>query len=101
MLIANLLTEGSGMRGYTAGDAARQVADVIERPVDVIIANNALPSQAVLERYASEHKMPLPLGDVPEGCEVVEGSFWRRDIARHHRPRLAYAVWTVLSKRLL
>ena len=101
VLIANLLTEGSGMRGYTAGDAARQVADVIKRPVDVIIANNALPSQPVLERYASEHKMPLPLGDVPEGCEVVEGSFWRRDIARHHRRRLAYAVWTVLSKRLL
>ena len=45
VLIANLLTEGGGMRGYTAGDAARQVADVIKRPVDVIIANNALPSQ--------------------------------------------------------
>jgi hypothetical protein len=32
---------------------------------------------------------------------VVEGDFWTRDIARHDRRRLAYAVWTVLAQRLL
>ena len=38
---------------------------------------------------------------MPPDCVVVEGDFWLRDIARHHRRRLAYAVWTVLAKRLL
>ncbi len=35
ILIANLLTEGRGMNGFTAADAARWVADAIDRPVDV------------------------------------------------------------------
>ena len=43
----------------------------------------------------------LPTGDVPAGCEVIEIDFWRQEIARHDRWRLAYAVWSVLSKKLL
>jgi uncharacterized cofD-like protein len=101
ILIANLLTEGRGMDGFTAGDAVRRVSDAIKRPVDVVIVNTTVPIQSVLARYQAEHKAPLPIGTVPPGCEVVEGEFWRRAIARHDRRRLAYAVWTVLSKRLL
>jgi uncharacterized cofD-like protein len=101
ILIANLLTEGRGMDGFTAGDAVRRVGDAIKRPVDVVIVNTAVPIQSVLARYQAEHKAPLPIGTVPAGCEVVEGELWRRAIARHDRRRLAYAVWTVLSKRLL
>ena len=41
------------------------------------------------------------VGDVPTGCEIVEGEFWKGQIARHARRRLAYAVWSVLSQRLL
>jgi len=55
----------------------------------------------VLGRYALEHKEPLAPGDLPPHCELVGGAFWTRDIARHDRPRLAYAVWSVLSRRLL
>jgi uncharacterized cofD-like protein len=101
ILIANLLTEGRGMSGFTAADAVRRVADTIKRPVDVVIVNTAMPAQAVLSRYQAEHKTPLPIGLMPPDCEVVEGDFWRREIARHDRPRLAYAVWTILARRLL
>jgi uncharacterized cofD-like protein len=101
ILIANLLTEGRGMSGFTAGDAVRKVSDAIARPVDVAIVNTALPAQAVLARYQAEHKAPLPIGRLPTDCEIVEGEFWQRDIARHNRRRLSYAVWTVLSRRLL
>ncbi len=101
ILIANLLTEGRGMRGFTSGDAANWTADAIGRPVDVVIANTARPSAETLARYASEHKEPLEIGDLPHGCDLVEGSFWRREIARHDRRRLAYAVWSCLAKRLL
>ncbi|MBI1874615.1 MAG: YvcK family protein [Acidobacteria bacterium] len=101
IMVANLLTEGRGMAGFTASHAARQLSDAIRRPVDVIIFNTAWPRADVLARYAGEHKQPLEIGTPPDGCEVVEGEFWRRDIARHDRRRLAFAVWSVLAKRLL
>ncbi len=99
--VANLLTEGRGMDGFTAADAVRRLEEAIARPVDVVIANIQAPSAAALGRYAAEHKHPLPLGDMPAGCEVVEGEFWRRPIARHDRRRLRSAVWAVLADRLL
>jgi len=101
VLISNLLTEGSGMNGFTASDAARQLADTIGRSVDVVVHNVAGPSDDVLARYAEEHKRPLALGSLPENCELVEGDFWQDDIARHDRRRLAFAVWFALANRLL
>jgi uncharacterized cofD-like protein len=101
IFIANLLTEGRGMGGFTAADAISQVARAIGRSVDVVIVNVDPPNDGILERYAREFKEPLPLGDVPSGCEVVEGAFWRGPIARHDRRRLRAAVWAVLANKLL
>jgi uncharacterized cofD-like protein len=101
ILVANLLTEGRGMAGFTAADAVTRIEDAIERRVDVVITNVKWPSPQVLGRYALEHKEPLAPGSLPSHCELVGGEFWRGEIARHDRLRLAYAVWTVLSRRLL
>ena len=101
ILIANLLTEGRGMAGFTAADAARWVGNAIERPVDVVIANTGRPSPEGLMRYAVEHKTPLEVGAMPSGVETVLGRFWCTEIARHDRRRLSFAVWSVLSSRLL
>ncbi|HYB44336.1 MAG TPA: gluconeogenesis factor YvcK family protein [Candidatus Methylomirabilis sp.] len=100
VLVGNLLTEGRGMRTFTAAEAVRRTEEAIGRPIDVLLFNTARPAPMVLERYADEHKAPLALGDFPESCEVVEGEFWCRDIARHDRRRLAFAVWSVLSRRM-
>jgi uncharacterized cofD-like protein len=101
ILIANLLTEGRGMLGFTAADSVARIEEAIQRPVDVVITNMKWPSPKVLGRYALEHKEPLAPGNLPDHCELVGGEFWTSDIARHDRLRLAYAVWTVLSRRLL
>jgi uncharacterized cofD-like protein len=101
VLIANLLTEGRGMGGFTAAEAARWVSHAIDRPVDVVIANTGRPSPEGLLRYAAEHKVPLEVGDVLRDTEVVLGRFWCTEIARHDRRRLSFAVWSVLSERLL
>jgi uncharacterized cofD-like protein len=101
ILIANLLTEGRGMLGFTAADAVARIEEAIHRRVDVVVVNEKWPSPSVLGRYALEHKEPLPQGQLPDGCEIVGGEFWTGDIARHDRLRLAYAVWSVLSRRLL
>jgi uncharacterized cofD-like protein len=101
IVIANLLTEGRGMSGFTAADAVRWVSGAINRPVDVVIANTGRPSSESLGRYAAEHKEPLELGDIDPSCEAVIGEFWCHEIARHDRRRLSFAVWSVLSDRLL
>src|SRR5476649_2771733 len=90
ILIANLLTEGRGMVGFTAADAVARIEEAIQRPVDVVLTNVKWPSPQVLGRYALEHKEPLTPGVLPEHCELVGGEFWTGDIARHDRLRLAY-----------
>src|SRR5687768_7173097 len=72
ILISNLLTEGSGMNGFTAGDGVRQISDAIGRPIDVVIHNAKGPSDVVLARYAAEEKRPLALGELPSGTELIE-----------------------------
>jgi uncharacterized cofD-like protein len=100
VFVANLLTEGRGMHGFTAAHAVRRVGDAIGRSVDVVVFNTSLPDEFVLERYAREEKQPLALGELPPACDVVQAEFWTRDIARHDRRRLAYAIWGILSRRL-
>ena len=90
------------MSGFTAGHAVARLAEVIGRSIDVVIYNNPpLNNAAVLEQYAREHKMPLPLGQLPPNTKLIEGSFWRGTIARHDRRRLRGAVWTALADCLL
>jgi uncharacterized cofD-like protein len=101
ILVANLLTEGRGMAGFTAADAVMRIEEAMRRPIDVVMTNVKWPSPDVRARYATENKEPLLPGDLPAHCEHVSGEFWTSDIARHDRPRLAYAVWSVLSRRLL
>jgi uncharacterized cofD-like protein len=101
ILVANLLTEGSGMTGFTAADAVSWIERAIDRRVDVVITNNQWPGEQVLDRYAVEHKKPLQIGALPAHVEQVSAKLWCRDIARHDRLRLAYTVWSVLSQRLL
>ena len=101
ILISNLLTEGRGMEGFTAADAAGWVERTIGRSVDVVIANTSRPSSETLARYAAEHKTPLELGALDTGVDAVLGPFWKTDIARHDRRRLSFAVWSVLSAWLL
>ncbi len=71
ILVTNLLTEGVGMRGFTVGEAVSRIAGVVGRQVDVVVVNTAVPSEDARKRYAAEHKEPLLLGGVPEGCEIV------------------------------
>lgn len=100
VFVANLLTEGPGMEGMTAADAASLIETAIGRPVDIVVFNTGKPNADALARYAQERKTPLELGDLPDSCDVVKGNFWKRDIARHDRRRLGTAVWAALARRL-
>ena len=102
ILIANLLTEGRGMAGFTAADA--RALGVATRSAGRSTSSSPTPAgrrPRRCTRYAAEHKRPLELGDLEPGTEAVLGRFWCTEIARHDRRRLSFAVWTVLSQRLL
>jgi uncharacterized cofD-like protein len=101
VLVTNLLTEGSGMASFTAGEAVARMGEALGRTVDVAVINTGRPTADTLARYRAEHKQPLEIGEIPASCEVVTGDFWTGDIARHERRRLAHAVWAVLARRLL
>jgi len=96
--IANLLTEGRGMSGFTAGEATTRLALAIGRPIDAVVFNDKPPREDVLWRYARESKAPLELGELPLGCELIAGGFWGGPIARHDRARLRSAVWAALAR---
>ena len=64
IVVSNLLTEGQGMRGFTAADEVAWISKTIGRTVDVVIANQGQPSQEAVARYAAEHKHPLPIGNL-------------------------------------
>jgi uncharacterized cofD-like protein len=100
-LVTNLLTEGQGMWDFTAAEAVWQMSAAIGRPIDVVLFNTGRPPEETLRRYQEEHKHPLELGQLPASCEIVLGDFWRGEIARHDRRRLAQAIWAVLARRLL
>ncbi len=99
--VANLMREGRGMQDFTVADAVLRLERTIGRQVDVVIHNINPPDGEIRERYAGEHKSPMPLGDLPTHCELLEGRFWLGTIARHDRRRLRAAIWAVLAKRLL
>src|SRR5256712_10816450 len=81
VLIANLLTEGRGMVGFTAADAVARIEEATQRKVGVVIVNMKWPSPRVLARYAQEHKEPLAPGTLPDHCELVGSEFWMSEIA--------------------
>jgi 2-phospho-L-lactate transferase/gluconeogenesis factor (CofD/UPF0052 family) len=88
------------MSHFTVGEAVREMASLIGRAIDVVVVNTSRPSDDTLARYSAEHKLPLPIGEVPANCEVVTADLWSGEIARHDRRRLAHAIWAVLSRRL-
>ena len=88
LLVTNILTEGRGMHGFTAADAVTQVGEAVGRPVDVVLVNSGVPSDDVLDQYASEHKELLAVDDVPDGCEVIH----RAVLARADRAACASAA---------
>lgn len=99
VVVSNLLTEGLGMRDFTAGDAVHWVEKTIGRPVDLLVFNTAKMPPALLASYAREHKHPLALGTLPAHTTLVEAPLWTKEIARHDRRRLSHAVWSVLTTR--
>ena len=102
ILIANLLTEGRGMIGFTAADAV----DAHRGGHSAGTSTSSSPTRSGRRRRCSagtrsSTRSRSRRASCRDHCELVGGEFWTGDIARHDRLRLAYAVWSVLSRRVL
>ena len=97
--IANLLTEGKGMRGTGLEDAVVLVENYIGRRVDHVIANNLHPPTGsdILARYASEDKYPIVRQYAEADPRFIFADLWLdHSIARHDSARLAYIISSLL-----
>jgi uncharacterized cofD-like protein len=103
MLIANLLTEGEGLRGVGIAKSVALVERYAGRAFDVVIANNAIPEGAPLDQYAAEQKYPiLPVAedDQLEDRLHISDLWTDPSIARHDSDRLAQNVFALAQTYL-
>lgn len=94
IFIANLVTEGDGMRDLTLPDIVATVEHYVGRHIHAVLVNGSLPSEAVLATYADERKLPI-LGEEEIGefhYQTIRADLWTHTIARHDTQRLAGLV---------
>jgi uncharacterized cofD-like protein len=96
IFIANLLTEGIGMQGYTAGNTAVILEQYLGRSVDRVVVNTSVPDER-LNAYAAEHKYPLAYHDIVESKQCVAAELWTDgSLARHDSDRLAFLIGSII-----
>lgn len=99
--IANLLTEGRGMKGMDLGDIVQIVEYYIGRSVDYVVANKHWPvaGEALFERYAMENKYPVISKPTSTDPRILLGDLWfDKEIARHDCALLSHFVSAVINQ---
>jgi uncharacterized cofD-like protein len=94
--VANLFTEGRGMKGYSIHGMVEILQTYIQRQVSVVIANHKKPSQAALKKYMQQGQAILlpSISDVIANTELVTADLLdEADIVRHN----AYALASVVN----
>ncbi len=99
IFIANLLTEGRGMRDYDAKKYVAVLESYIGRSVDYIVLNKFIPSPEILDLYTQEHKYPIEMGEAVGDSRFIQADLWTDlKIARHNQARLATLVSSLIQR---
>ncbi|MEI7498174.1 MAG: uridine diphosphate-N-acetylglucosamine-binding protein YvcK [Candidatus Falkowbacteria bacterium] len=91
--IVNIMTKYGETHRFDLSDFISEIETAIGRPLDIVIANSALPSQSMLDKYKKENAEPVLF---KAGYEVNEKKIILRDvidesgdILRHNEKKLA------------
>lgn len=100
IFIANLLTEGWGMKDLTVSHVIDIVEAHIGRKVTRVVANMQYPSDDVIQKYKEERKellLPVHFPNVQDQ-RITAAPLWGTDtdIARHDSSLLAHAVFRII-----
>lgn len=102
IFIANLLTEGEGMRGYTIERVVATLERYTGRKLDAVVVNTKVPGKKSVGRYEAERKHPLVPNIAKAGVldpRFVPEDFWLDErIARHDSERLANTVFRIINR---
>lgn len=100
IFMANLLTEGRGMRGFTIPKIVHIAERVIGRSFEQIIFNTRIPNDDMCARYAAEEKYPLlETSEMAHDSRYMGVDLWMDEtIARHDSLRLARAVSLAIDR---
>lgn len=99
ILIANLLSEGWGMKDFGIQNIVETVESYIGTSVDKIVANTKLPDNNTLDRYKDERKTPIALNSNSSITRrMITADLWTDPkIARHNQARLGYLISSVIQ----
>jgi uncharacterized cofD-like protein len=103
VLIMNLMTEGSGMRGVNFDQYVEIIEQYTGRPLSAIICNSATPTGDTLKQYKMEGKKPLTVGqaDIYKDTRlIVSAPLWQSGQARHNPSELAYLITGIIAEKL-
>ncbi len=97
--ICNLVTEGSGMKDCNPLTYASILEDIIGRRIFGIIANNALPSEAAIQKYSQEGKSLILPGEFSD-ARIVSAPLWKSDslVARHDPELLGPLLFALMQQ---
>lgn len=98
--IANLFTEGAGMKDKSINDMVRDIEEAIGKRIDFIIVNNSIPTEEKLAEYKDEKKFPLLVRDEEADERMVMAGLWTdTEIARHDPAVLANLISLLAYKQ--
>ena len=96
VFIANLLTEGDGMRDHSAATMTAILEEYLGRTITRIVVNTSIPEER-LDDYARERKYPISLAGTEQNERFIRAPLWiDSKLARHDGRHLSFLVSNVL-----
>lgn len=101
IFVMNLLTEGKGMKDYTARRIVETLESYIGRPVSKVLVNGASFPPDSIKKYYEAFKFPIVYADFEDDGRCVVKRLWTdSEYARHNSDILADKVFELTYELL-
>lgn len=101
VLITNVMTEPGETSGFKLSNFITEVEKYLASPIDIVLANNNIPSPEVLELYKKENKHPVYI-DIESSTTkqlIYDDFIDHEEVVRHDPSKLALCILNILYKQ--